>query len=410
MHKIEEKSFGRELVAAIEICEDIIKIVIGYEYSGDILVIYKKQEPIKTNIQTDEEFQNFDKKEIFTVLKKFLDIKDSNFKLKIKINKAVIILPSIDLKIFEIAEKKPVSNLKKISFNDMENIINSIKETLNNDQEHKNYRIVDIIPILFNYDTGCSKNLPINVMSDFLEVKTSVQMLPTAIINNYDNLMKKVTNYNTFFRYDYLAASQAIAFALKDKKDYICINVEKYKTFINIVSGGIVVCTDYFAFGSHQLIKSVSTEFEIDDIKAKKLCSFFGLDKRVLSFDPVILNRVLNDNSNIEKKYKLSDLNKIIEKYFNNFFFLFDSHIKKILEKYGNKFSNFIFLESDFKIYGFFEYIKNMYKDYNVEKIKSNIFGARDDAFLKCVGAILAANNDYNYKNFAQQKNKKNKI
>ena len=389
-----------EIIAAIEICVDVIKVVVGYELKEDTLaIIFADLFPFKV-----DDINVFEEKKIFKeFINNVLNIEDENLKLKIKIKKAIIILPSSNLHILEFSKKKSVSNLKKINFPDMENIVNSIKKIIEN-KNNVNERIADIIPLEFQYDTGSSTQLPVNMISDTLEIKVLLQLLPKKIVDNYDNLLKKVNNYCDF-KYKYIISSQAKIF-LNKIKNFVCIEIKKYATIVDFVSCGRIICSETFDFGTKQLIEKLKFKFGLNEEKAEKLCSFFGLDKRPLTFDPVIYQNFENDE---EKLFKISDLNKIIEEYFETFFFTLNNCIKKIFEKYTDKNYKFLIIESDFKIKGFFEFIKNNYKERNVEKIKLNIIGLRDEKYLTCAGAILSATKKYNYNNIMESFSLENK-
>ena len=387
---LKNNELEKKAIAAIEICADVIKVVVGYKLKGDALaIIFSKTFPLKI-----KNIDIFEKKEILKNFLNALNIEDKSLKLKIKIKKAIIVLPSFNLNILEVSKKKSVSNLKKIDFIDMENIISSIRKI---EDEISNEKIVDIIPLNFQYDTGSSTQFPVNMISNTLEIRTSLQLLPKTIVDNYDDLLKRVCN-SCNFNYKYIVSSQAKTFLLGDG-NFLCIDIKRHMTDVDLILDGKVICSKTFALGTKQLIENLKFKFELDDKKAEEIISFFGFDKRVLTFDPVIYQNFKNEE---ERFFKISDLNEIIKEYLDAYLFTLNNCLKEIFKEHEDKNYNFLIMESDFKIRGFFEFIKDSYEHRNVKKINLKVIGLRDEKYLACAGAILSMTKKYNYNNLIE--------
>ncbi|MBO4541297.1 MAG: hypothetical protein J5736_04905, partial [Bacilli bacterium] len=130
-------------LACLEISTEAVKMLIGYELSGQPIVLYSKEVPCHC-VSADGSIQ--DKQALAKALSQFHEIEDENAKIRVGVLEVYLLLPSIGLNVYTNRKASTVVSPEyRVGKIDVNNVISQIvKETPPPGND-----IVDIIPDQF---------------------------------------------------------------------------------------------------------------------------------------------------------------------------------------------------------------------------------------------------------------------
>ena len=373
-------------VAAIELCSKTIKIVIGYVLDGKVHVIYTLTKEAGNIYQRGN---IVDEVALKNALESISIIDDSSAKLRISIADALLAIPPYGVEVYQ---TKPVvtiiSDDGKVSEFDIRNAYASVRKL----SFPANTQLVDIIPSQFVLDQGRSyPNPPIGQASSTLQIYSKVLTLPTYIYHNYT---KPLEASGIRIRRTIVASSAAVELisSLGDEypSDYFLVDIGSDMTTVSLVGHKQFFCARFFSWGGDNITRRISEEFSVDLAEAEKIKMLYGYDTRKLSFDPIVDT---NENNGDKKKYRVSDLNKLIASELDTFILELNNALNSLLE--GNpdaekyKTLPMMLIGGGSTLYGLHDYMVGKVQSSNIIIATPKTLGARNSSYFNCLGMIL---------------------
>lgn len=357
----------------IEPTNTTIKIVVGYILDKKPVILYANAistSKIKNGNITDIKFLVY----LFKNISHF-EIKE--LKLKLNIKNVILILPSINLKIFKV--KKKIENNND---NNIEEINLLIKREINKN----NLEIINIEPLFF-YTKNGDKIDQLNIkeeINDYLCLLL-VYTLPKKIVDNYNYLFES----SKIKIQKKILSSQAISYLLP-YQTYIYVDIGFSYTNISFISKKKLYESYCFNFGGDDITKLIAEKFHASIEEAEKIKRIYGYTKIIKTFNPIIFSSTFN---NQKKSYTVSDLNDIIKNYLNEYFICFNKYLDMIFLNLNHKDKKNIYPViiggGGSKLNGLDFFLKEKCDKYNFNFAKLDVIGARNEKYLNCIGALF---------------------
>ncbi|MFA5283024.1 MAG: cell division FtsA domain-containing protein [Bacilli bacterium] len=374
-------------VAALEITSSCLKLVLGYQHQGKVVVLYAIARPIDGLIDGGN---IIDLPKLSEEIKELSHIKDSTAKLKIVIGEVILIVPPLGLEVYKNDKTTTVvSPTGMIANIDVTNVLSLVKKE---QVPQIGNEIVDIIPEKFTLDKGRSfLNPPINEQSAFLSVHASIYSLPSRIVNDYRNAVQSAGLHVRRVVVSSYGVSELFCTYENIPSAYLYVDYGDSITSVSLISKSVVFGSSYFLLGGKQISNALMNQFNIPFIDAEKLKRKIGLDKRELSYVPVLLTSVDIRGKNCN--YSIKDVNAVIEKQLDDFSKSLDNCIKNVLSDYDISYRDMpiVLGGGSSRLRGLKEYLREKFtltKD--IINVVPTSIGARNESFTNCLGAIYA--------------------
>lgn len=364
----------------IEPTDSAIKIVVGYVLNKQPVVLYATTKKIKGLIRNGN---IIDIKSLSSLYRKISRIEDKDAKVRFDIRSAVLVLPPIEMEIYE--DKKTtsvISNNNIIDRIDIRNVVMMISKG----KIKPGNSFVDIIPTKFYLSDGMIDKLPLGLKSSFLSMKAIIYTLPTKLLNGY-----KISLESSGIKTRRcVIAPCAMAHLINNDRPYIYVDVGSSYTSISLINKTFVYGSTYFSVGGNNLTYQIAEKFNIDHKEAEKIKRRYGYNTRIISFDPIIASS--KGPSDQEITYTVRNLNEIIQDYFENFIYNFDNSLNKLLSAYPENKRDFPIIVGGAasRLNGFVELFRNRYQRSTVSEVPLNVVGTRHQQYLNCLGALMA--------------------
>ena len=381
------KNMEENTVAALEITSSCLKLVLGYQHQNKVVVLYAITRPIDGLIDGGN---IIDLPKLSEEIKELSHIKDSTAKLKIVIGEVILIIPPLGLEVYKNDKTTTVvSPTGMIANIDVTNVLSLVKKE---QVPQIGNEIVDIIPEKFTLDKGRSfLNPPINEQSAFLSVHASIYSLPSRILNDYRNAVQSAGLHVRRVIVSSYGVSELFCTYESIPSAYLYVDYGDSITSVSLISKSVVFGSSYFLLGGKQISNALMNKFNIPFIDAEKLKRKIGLDKRELSYVPILLTSADIRGKNCN--YSIRDVNAVIEKQLDDFSKSLDNCIKNVLSDYDISYRDMpiVLGGGGSRLRGLKEYLKEKFtltKD--IINVVPTSIGARNESFTNCLGAIYA--------------------
>lgn len=370
---------------AIELSDSEIKVVVGYLNEEEPVILYAASFDNKGLISGGK---ILDTKSLSDILKVVSRIDNPDAHAHFTIPRAVLLLPPIGLEIFEGNRRTLVtSQNNQIALIDIANLTNMLCKR----KPREDYSYVSIVPQKYFLDNNSAiDKAPLNYVSSSVGVKALMYMLPTNLITSYKSSLE-VAGIRVEKA---IVVPDAIASLLSHNDDtpetYFYVDIGATYTSISLIKQTKVYNSTTFPIGGDILTKNIAESFNIDYVKAEMIKRKYGYDTRVLSFDPKICDSVNLDGNKVS--YSIVNLKNTINNYLDKLFMSIDESIQNIVKNYPEGKRNFpiLFGGGASRLAGLLELFNEKYPQYTAKKVPLTVFGARNEKYLNCVGAICA--------------------
>ncbi len=374
-------------VAALEISSSSLKLVLGYQYQGKVIVLYSVTKPIDGLVDCGN---IIDLPKLSEAIKELSHIKDSTAKLKIAVGEVVLVLPPLGLEVYKNDKTTTIVSPSGLIANiDVVNVVSLVKKE---QVPQVGNEIVDIIPEKFTIDKGRSfLNPPLNEMSSFLSVHASIYSLPSKIINDYKNAVISagirvrrivVSSYGVselFNTYENIPSA------------YLYVDYGENITSVSLISKSVVFGSSYFLRGGKNITNALINTFNLPFAESEKLKRKIGLDTRELLYCPSLFTT--QDINGISHDYNINDVNLAIKEELDDFASALNNCIDNVLADYDPSYHDMpiILGGGASKLRGLKEYLKSKFPNCkDIINIVPTSIGARNEIYTNCLGAIMA--------------------
>ena len=278
------------LVCAYGIDSSAVKLVVGYEYEKEVIVLFSGKKDLAQNVILNDKVNDSDA--ICMAIKDLL--LEAENSLKMDITSVTLVLPANGLEVFEnIASTSVVSTSTKIADVDIRNVINMLlRDNYSEDNE-----VVDIIPITYTLDKErVFSNPPLGEESTTLTLKAFVHTVPRYIKNVYMSLIEKVgLKVNNLVVAPYGIGQLFLTYKEVPNK-YFLVNLGANNTSVVSMSNGKPYRVCFVNYGSDNITKVLANRLGISYEKAEELKRTYGLEKTTHTYLPNVVKSELSED------------------------------------------------------------------------------------------------------------------
>ena len=278
------------LVCAYGIDSSAVKLVVGYEYEKEVIVLFSGKKDLAQNVILNDKVNDSDA--ICMAIKDLL--LEAENSLKMDITSVTLVLPANGLEVFEnVASTSVVSTSTKIADVDIRNVINMLlRDNYSEDNE-----VVDIIPITYSLDKDrVFSNPPLGEESTTLTLKAFVHTVPRYIKNVYMSLIEKVgLKVNNLVVAPYGIGQLFLTYKEVPNK-YFLVNLGANNTSIVSMSNGKPYRVCFVNYGSDSITKVLANRLGISYEKAEELKRTYGLEKTTHTYLPNVVKSELSED------------------------------------------------------------------------------------------------------------------
>lgn len=276
------------LVCAYGIDSSAVKLVVGYEYEKEVIVLFSGKKDLAQNVILNDKVNDSDA--ICMAIKDLL--LEAENSLKMDITSVTLVLPANGLEVFEnVASTSVVSTSTKIADVDIRNVINMLlRDNYSEDNE-----VVDIIPITYSLDKDrVFSNPPLGEESTTLTLKAFVHTVPRYIKNVYMSLIEKVgLKVNNLVVAPYGIGQLFLTYKDVPNK-YFLVNLGANNTSVVSMSNGKPYRVCFVNYGSDSITKVLANRLGISYEKAEELKRTYGLEKTTHTYLPNVVKSELS--------------------------------------------------------------------------------------------------------------------
>lgn len=278
------------LVCAYGIDSSAVKLVVGYEYEKEVIVLFSGKKDLAQNVILNDKVNDSDA--ICMAIKDLL--LEAENSLKMDITSVTLVLPANGLEVFEnVASTSVVSTSTKIADVDIRNVINMLlRDNYSEDNE-----VVDIIPITYSLDKDrVFSNPPLGEESTTLTLKAFVHTVPRYIKNVYMSLIEKVgLKVNNLVVAPYGIGQLFLTYKDVPNK-YFLVNLGANNTSVVSMSNGKPYRVCFVNYGSDNITKVLANRLGISYEKAEELKRTYGLEKTTHTYLPNVVKSELSED------------------------------------------------------------------------------------------------------------------
>ena len=368
--------------AVIEITNTVARLVVGNVLDNNPVIVYSTERPIE-GLVTRGEIADFNG--LVDVLANMRKISDEALRLRLTISEASVVVPPLGLEIFQTDKTtNVVSPTSIIEAIDIQNVLSLVqKERVTSGSE-----IVDIIPDFFVLEqTGTFVEPPIGQKSNTLSLRAKVHSMPSRVIDDYKRVVESAGIHVRRLMVSSYATMEYLKSAKLSPNNYLIMDMGAGSTTLSLVGGNSLFNSNVILLGGNDLSLQIADEFDIDPLKATELMELYGISDRELSFDPII-------SSGISDK-SVTDLNRVIEEFFSEFYFKqLDVGLATLLTGYSKRVAQLpIIVTGGFsKLKGVQKLLQEKFKENeSVTFISPHVVGARNPKYCASLGALVVS-------------------
>ncbi len=370
--------------AIIELSNSAIKLVVGVIANGEPLIVYQTTRPLEGEILQGT---IVNKDALIAKLHALTTIHDKDIKVNLSISEVTLVVPPLGLAIYH-NDKISYVISSVIESVDVNNVLQLVRKEI----IPQNHRIVDIIPDAFILDDNkVFFKPPIGQKSNSLQIIAKIHVLPTSVIDDYRDVIKKAGIRVRRLIVAPYSASLLINHCLKDIPTYILIDIGEEITTMSLIGERSLYETTYFIKGAKDLVKYVADRYKIPYDKASAFIKSYGLKKRVgAKFNPTIIKGFNNED---EIDIHPTDISMAIQEFLVEFIDALNKNLDNLLKDYQNtnlKKSPLIFIGGLTNLIGIKEFLESHLSfSEHIEIFVPPIIGGRNSALTNTIGAIM---------------------
>lgn len=376
-------------VIALECSTSSVKIAVGYELDGEVIVNYaaKKNLPsgvIFGNQIGDEEYLS---KQIVEL------VQDAKKTLKMDAYEVNLLLPPMGFEIYVNQQStNVVSENGIVADTDIRNV-----EMLLIRSEYGNADnvVVDIIPQYYVLDDNRAvMTPPKGEISFYLGMRAYVHVLPNEIRNRFHEVVRhaglKVSHSSvTPYAIAQLLESPAYKEGQETPNFYCLVDYGAKYTIVTIISKGLPIRSTYFELGSQDLTERISSKFHVTQQEAEELKELYGLDQSEHTYRPTISK--MKDEEGKTIRFTVSDINELVIEHLNT---LMDDLVRAIRsmfkEEEGSQPLTLVFVGGGSSLNGFLPYMQTR-TQHHIQSVYLRNIGARDLSYAAVLGMLKIA-------------------
>ncbi len=361
-------------IAAIELGSKKLKLVVGYEIDGKVYVLYTLVKPYGHSIEAG---QFVDPNRVSQTINSVREFTDPSAKLKLNISDVLLCIPPYGLGIYQTRQVTTVvTEDSKISNLDIKNIYALIR---NSAYPLNDKALVDVIPESFTLDQGrIFARPPLGESSNTLTVSAKVQTLPSALVENYQNVL---LNGGMISRRNVVAPLAAT--------ELISSFEDMPKSFILVDIGSSVTTVSFVGNNADNITEKIIENFNINEADAEKYKIMYGIDNREMNFKAPICTT--DDGNGQEVHHFNNELNDIIKEELDVFVKYLNEAVDNIVSQHDKSYRSFpmILIGGGSQLNGLVGYITPKVMSETVQVVAPKTLGARNPTFFNCLGMIL---------------------
>jgi len=378
-------------IAALEISNRTIKLVIGYVLDNKVNVLHKIKKPLSVSFKDGD---IFDIGSLSDDLSK-IQVCESNIKntkLKFNINEVSLVLPSYGLQVYRsVKSTNTISNISKIDKIDISNALALVrKEKI----PSPNDVLVDIIPTLFALDDGKTYTIPpLGKISSNVSIDANVYTLPRKMIAD----MKRACENAGMRPTREIISSIGVASYLKNMnyqhQTYVLVDFGEKTTTLSFVGKNTLYSSNFFSLGIEDLVEQIAQKLNIARDKAEEYKNLFGLDQRKTSYNPVLART--SDEDGTVHKYTKEDIYQITSDFLETWMDYFLGSHNNLMDnqRIGEERRSIplVFIGEGAKLNGLESYLSKMLPSTPISFVYLDSIGADESEFINCLGAIYVS-------------------
>lgn len=371
-------------VAAIEITNKSLKLVVGYEIDGKIDILYSLVKPLG-EVRFNNEF--IDINALSVSLQSLKTINDVDSRLEINLSDVLVALPPYQLLVYSTQQMIGVvsddSHVGNLDLHNLYTIIQKSRIPTSN-----THTIVDIIPSQFTLDEGRTYlKAPIGEISSSISITAFIHTLPKKLIEDFQEVFSLADLKVQRFDAASFATSELLSTYPNVPKDYILVDIGAKQTSVSVIGDKNLYFSDTFDFGGDDITHAIMVAFNVSECEAEKIKIEYGLDKRELNFQAPVYTFV--DEEGHEVKHYLDELNKITRNEIDRFVSKVNETINNLLkDSPQNKSLPMLLIGGGSLLRGLEEYILPKVVSNSVKVVIPTTLGCRNPAFFNCLGMI----------------------
>ena len=372
-------------LACIEISSTGVRLLIGYEISGQPVVLYSKEEN-GDFINPDGTIKDADA--LIAALSKFHEIHDENAKWNINVKEVCLILPSCGLNVFT---SKKTSTVVSASYTVDRIDINNVLAQVHKELPPQGNEVVDIIPDLFILDQGqTEKEPPIGKHSSSLSIDARVFVLPRSIANGYKTAVERAgyrIKQSAVAAYCYAELFRTYP---EVPENYVLIDIGSRITTASVIGHHSPYGAINFSRGSESLTIKIAKSLNLSMDEARKLKETYGYDERRISYNPPIYIQKGGENPITVTQ---ADLNAAISEWVDEYHIYLEQAIERALHNVGNGKESLPLLITGggAKCYGLLHLLERYFPSRVIRPIGPKSVGARENKWGPLLGLIMAS-------------------
>ena len=373
-------------IGILEITDTAVRLLVGQYANDEVSIVFTKELPIEGYIERGE-VKSVD--QILDVIKSLAKLKDDEANVNLQLNRIALVLPPIGFKIFETRKStNTVSSTMKILPMDIENVLSLAQKDLTN----PGFEVVDVVPQLFFLGQDkYTKIPPLGEESRTLAIIARIFALPSSLISTYVRRIVEPSGLSlTKSIVSTVAIEEVCKKALPSIPNHYLVDIGEGYTKVALVGSNCPVSSGTFPKGTMDLIKMISSRFNIPFAKARELLEVYGIEDRHTKFMPPIIESI--NEEGLKSVYTLDELSNIIKEFFVEFFNDLDVCVLSVQKGFEPSKVNglpFILTGGVTAMKGLSQLFKTRYPSVMIHNLKSNILGAREQKYIPLIGALL---------------------
>ncbi len=367
---------------ALEITDNSLKLLEGFENEGQVYVIYTTERPLVDIIDNGH---IVDRNRLVEEIKAITTINDPDAKLNVRVSEVILILPPYGLEVFENEKLTTiVSSEGRIDNIDIRNLYALI---LNQQLPSENNSVfVDVIPDCFIIDhTRRYATPPIGQISSNLAVQAKIHTLPGPLVESYRNVVLEAGVAVNRYVVAPFAACEALSKQEEIPDSYFLIDIGAEITTISLIGEKKLYASSFFAWGGNCLTRHIASAFNISYEKAEEIKCRYGYDKKQMSFPiPVATNEE-------GMTFTLTQLNELVKEELDVFINHLNTTIEILLTGYEDDCRSLpmVLIGGGALLNGIASYLSPRVASSSIQVAVPMALGARKPGLYNLLGAIL---------------------
>lgn len=359
----------KQIYASLEICEGEIKLVVAEYFNTRFNVL--KVEKRTTNSISD--FKVIDREQLKNDINSLVN--DCSERIGAKIEQLIIVLPAYNFKRFSISDIiEPETGTITNS-----DISKAISRSFNS-QVDDDVIIVDSLVSKYTINGISTRRIPENETCNEFRMDFELLCADKEIIFDYISVVEECgLNVLDITLNITSIGKESSIFEESHKRNIVCLNIEKYCTYMSLFSKGKIVSNELIFDGLNTFVNQIKTIYDIPENDILKLLKY-NVNYHTKYPDDVVYAYNLNGST---KTISTRDLNTVLMNSLDNFINKLYSMCKPILDE-----NTLIFITGEGQQ---MNSLVNSYIDKincNVRSYQPDTLGVRDPSLTALFGSL----------------------